>query len=87
MVPYNHVKTVIDQMFKIFADNNLTINPKKSAIFSIRGHKMLQKYNSNDLKNIEIMKQYKYLGITIDNYGTINPHLEKIKQRSNYLNA
>ena len=34
---------------------------------------------------IKIGKEYSYLGILIDNNGTIKPELKKIKKRVNYL--
>ena len=34
---------------------------------------------------IKIGKEYTYLGIKIDNNGTIKPELKKMKKRVNYL--
>jgi hypothetical protein len=39
------------------------------------------------LLDIPIATSYCYLGITIDNCGSIEPQLQRIKQRSKYLRA
>ena len=58
---------------------NLLINVKKSGIFCIKGHKLLEQTKSNELKDIPIVTSYRYLGIDINNYGSIESYIVRIK--------
>ena len=58
----------------------LIINYKKSAILCIKGHKFLEeRFKDNKFMNFPIQDNYTYLGIEIDQFGTIGYQLRKIK--------
>ena len=40
-----------------------------------------------DLKGIPVVTEYCYLGVVINNSGSIAPQIYSIKRRSNYLRA
>ena len=46
-----------------------------------------RKSDALEIQSIPIVHQYCYLGVIIDNSGSIEPHLQKIKKRADYLRA
>ena len=83
MVNYTKVEEVVKKFLEVSTEYELKINPKKSAILLVKGHEKLE----TDVCGIQIQERYKYLGINIDNKGSIAPHLKLTKQRSNYLRS
>ncbi len=75
MTDARHITTILGELNELCAQYNLKINSKKSGIFCNRNHKQLDNILQTNLLNIPILKTYNYLGINIDNFGTINPHL------------
>ena len=51
----------------------LIINNKKSAILAIKRHQKLG--ISREIDGIPVKAEYRYLGIEIDDLGSIDPHL------------
>ncbi len=64
---------------------NLKISAKKFAVFAAKGHNNLT--NVHNLCEIKVVTKYCYLGVTVNNTGSIAPHLKKAKQRSSYLRS
>ncbi|KAM3130714.1 hypothetical protein pb186bvf_017128 [Paramecium bursaria] len=59
----------------------LGINKAKSGVMPL--HK--KKITSTQLRGIPIVKEYRYLGITINNVGSIDPHIKNMKGISKML--
>jgi hypothetical protein len=64
----------------------LTVNAKKSAVFAVKRHDKLRGAKI-DLKGIPIVTEYCYLGVTVDNCGGLQQHLDRVRQRSSYLRS
>jgi hypothetical protein len=41
--------------------------------------------NRQDVLGFPVVQQYRYLGISIDNFGTLNPHFDGLSKRIHYL--
>jgi hypothetical protein len=61
------------------------MNAKKSAVFAVKGHSKLT--NDHNLCGIQVVTEYCYLGVTVNDSGSIAPHLNKVSQRSSYLRS
>ena len=65
-----HLEKFMDSIHKISLEFNLKINPKKSNIMAIKGHKHYDEFlNITKLRGIEIKDKYLYLGVWINNKG------------------
>jgi len=53
-------------------------------MFAIKGH---NKLDGIDLHGIPVVRTYCYLGVTVDNCGSIDDHLDRVRQRSSYLRS
>jgi hypothetical protein len=87
MTTHQHLDSVLTALHDVSARYNLRINPKKSAIFAVKAHCKLARYDEINLRGIQVVKEYCYLGVNLDESGTIKPHLSKIRQRSAYLRS
>ena len=85
-VNYQYLEKLLATLKTTSDDFQLRINPKKCAIFAIRGHDKLNKIKPN-LQGVPVQQEYCYLGVTIDHSGSLAPQLDRIKTRSNYLRA
>ena len=83
---HHHLESLLAALAEVSARYNLKINPKKSAIFAVKNHDKLTK-REFDLRDIPIVSEYCYLGVTIDNRGSIAPHVDRVKRRSAYLRS
>ena len=66
-----------------FADFSLMLNSKKSAIVNIKNHTL--RHNAKQILQIPYLKEYRYLGILVNTSGSIEPHIQYLKKRQNYL--
>ena len=80
-----HLNSLLTALYEVSANYNLKINPKKSAVFAVKGHQKLNK--GIDLRGIPVKSTYCYLGVTVDDCGSIEPHLDHIEKRSSYLRS
>jgi hypothetical protein len=83
IVNYRQLHNVLNKLRQTVAEFGLILNVSKSAIFFIKGHQKLGVARSID--GIPVFDQYCYLGVLIDNRGSIEPHIRKIQKRSSYL--
>ena len=62
----------------------LIISPKKSAIVPLHGHKS---YDRMELEQfgIPLAKEYKYLGVLIDNKGKIKRHIANLRVKLGFI--
>ncbi len=82
---YSNLETFLTTLHEVSTEYELRINPKKWAIFAIRNHRKID--GKMNLRDIPVTNEYCYLGVTIDHSSSIEPQLEKIQKRSNYLRA
>ena len=73
IVHYEHLETLMANLRKVSDDHELIINPKKCAVLAVRNHSKIAL--DAKLLDIPITTQYCYLGVTIDNCGSIQPQL------------
>jgi hypothetical protein len=85
MVNHQHLVAFLATLHDISCEYDLRINPKKCAIFEVKKHQKL--LEDMDLKGIPVATEYCYLGVVIDNSGSIWPQVHAIERRSNYLRA
>lgn len=65
---------------------NLKFNKKKSAIMHIKKRHIAETENETEnIENISVVQNYRYLGIDISNKGKLDEHLRKTKKRDLYL--
>ena len=80
-IDLQHLATTL-RIFKDTAlEYSLNLNRSKSGIFLCKSN---EEPVIPDI-DIPFVQNYPYLGVLIDNYGSIKLHLGKIKQRSLYL--
>ena len=72
---------VIANLKSLSIEYNLIINYKKSGIFFCKQRKI----NIETYENFPVIKEYKYLGILINNKGNLKNHLKDLKLRTIYL--
>ncbi|KAM3142715.1 hypothetical protein pb186bvf_005099 [Paramecium bursaria] len=58
----------------------MKINKQKSGFFLFKDYQ-----NNNQLNGFPVLTEYKYLGILIDKFGTLTPHIELIQKRINFI--
>ena len=85
-VSHQHLETFLAALHQVSRNYDLIINPKKCGIFAIKKHFKIITDELN-LCGIPVVSEYCYLGVTIDESGSLWPQLDKIKKRSNYLRA
>ncbi len=93
-VSHQHPEHFLAVLYDVSDDFDLIINPKYN-IFSVKKHRKIDE--TMDLKGILVVQEYTYLGITMDDSGSLWqplaasgsfwPQLDKIKKRSNYLRS
>lgn len=66
---------------KITNRYGLILNPKKSGIFLLKK----RRYLLDEIEGIPLTKEYRYLGVWIDNFGRLTKQLDYLEMRSNYL--
>jgi hypothetical protein len=68
-VNHTHLQALLAALYTVSDEFDLRINPKKNAIFLVRGHsKIIEETN---LKGILITTEYLYFGIRLDHSGKI----------------
>jgi hypothetical protein len=82
-VNHQHLEQFIKTLYRLSDEYVLFINSKKFAIFAVRNHCQIEE--DAELRGIPILTEYCYLGVTIDHVGSIEPHLERMQKRSNYM--
>jgi hypothetical protein len=82
---YKHLNSLLTSLTEVSTRFNLKMNAKKSAVFSVKGHNKLT--NDHNLRGIQVVTEYCYLGVTVNDSGSIAPHLDKVRQRSSYLRS
>ncbi len=61
------------------------LNEKKSAVFAIKGHLKLGEVKT--ISKIPVIDEYYYLQVLIDNQGSIDLYICKLKKRVAYLTS
>lgn len=84
-VHYKHLEVLLVNLHRVSVDHDLLINPKKCAVFAVRNHAKISP--DANLQGIPVATEYCYLGVTINDSGSIEPQLQRIQQRSKYLRA
>ena len=74
---YQHLDSLLTTLFEVSTKYNLKVNAKKSALFLIKNHDKLA--TDIDLHEIPIVSDYCYLGVTVNDSGSIQPHLDRVK--------
>jgi hypothetical protein len=82
---HDHLNSLLKALMDVSARYNLKINAKKSAVFTVKGHDKLT--SEHDLRGIPVVSEYNYLGVTVDDSGSLAAHLNRVKQRSSYLRS
>jgi hypothetical protein len=68
-VNHTHLQVLLTALYTISDKFDLRINPKKSAIFLVRGHSKI--IEETYVKEIPINTEYLYLGVMLDHSGRI----------------
>lgn len=63
---------------------DMTLNKKKSAILIMKDRHKLRR-DLKQIRNIPIVRMYKYLGITINEEWNFNDHFDKLKKKINFI--
>ncbi len=84
-VSHQHLEEFLVILHEVSHDYDLIVNPKKCGIFAVKNHNKIT--DEMNLRGIPVVSEYCYLGVTLDESGSLWSHLEKIKKRSNYLRA
>ena len=74
---YHHLNSLLTALTQVSTRYNLKINAKKSAVFCVKNHSKLT--SAHDLQAIPIVREYCYLGVNVDDSGSLAPHLDKVK--------
>lgn len=74
--------SIIDEAFVKF---NLVLNPKKSLIVNIRGHE--RRWSPDKTLGIQYGTEYRFLGVTINNTGSISKHYASLFKKTNIIKA
>jgi len=85
VVQIKNVLRVIDQWCQ---ENNLHLNPKKSGIVEFvprQGNSTNYLQIGSNVDGIPVVEKYKYLGVWIDGKLTMDPQLQHIKDKANFL--
>jgi len=85
VVQIKNVLRVIDQWCQ---ENNLHLNPKKSGIVEFvprQGNSTNYLQIGSNVDGIPVVEKYKYLGVWIDGKLTMDPQLQHIKDKTNFL--
>ena len=85
MTTHNHLESLLSTLHEVSGRFNLRVNPKKSAIFCVKNHTKLG--SEMNLFGIPVVREYCYLGVTVNDSGSIIPHLNRVEQRSSYLRS
>jgi hypothetical protein len=83
-VSHQHLEHFLAILHNVSNDFYLIINTKYN-IFATKKHRKIDE--TMDLKGIPVLQEYTYLGVTIDDSGSLWPQLDKINKRSNYLRS
>jgi hypothetical protein len=83
IVHHSELEMALKQLRVTSIEFGLALNESKSAIFAVKRHTKLGKEQSID--GFPIVKEYTYLGVLIDDRGSIEPHLAWLRQRAGYL--
>ena len=67
---HHEVDKILNALFKISSRYKLIVNPKKCGIVNIRKHEYLE---AVDLHDVPIVEEYRYLGVLIDQNGSVEP--------------
>ncbi len=84
IIPVQYLERLLKTLVEVSEHYNLKLNPKKSAIMAIKGHAKIEG-EEEKLHGIPIVDTYCYLGVNIDRYGSLEPHIDAVLKRSNYL--
>ncbi len=80
---HSDVQHTIVELRRTSLDFGLRLNEAKSGVFAVGGHEKLGLVGA--VEGIPVLNQYRYLGVLVDDRGTIHPHLTALKARSRYL--
>jgi len=81
-VKRNRIKEVIVVLEDVFSSFNLILNKNKSKVFLLKEKQVGQLHEIGGLEEVKI---FNYLGIRIDNKGSLEPHYSYLKDRCEYL--
>ena len=89
IIKFEHdIAKVIDLIKKWSENNNMIINYKKSAIVPIKFTKIKSIFkNKNEYLGFPILKDYKYLGVFIDQTLNFEKALKKVEEKCTILCA
>ncbi|KAM3139768.1 hypothetical protein pb186bvf_008010, partial [Paramecium bursaria] len=76
LVKSKDANILLKYLERLSVEWELKINKSKSGVMPLHKKK---KVNREGLRGFPVVKQYKYLGITINNMGSIDPHIDNIK--------
>jgi hypothetical protein len=68
---YTKVDRLVETLVRLSQEYDLKINTKKSAVLLIKDHEKQE----TEVCGIKLEQKYKYLGVHIDNRGSMAPHL------------
>lgn len=77
--------TMLRKYQKLSNEYNFILGINKCNILCDRNHKEIKHIKKEKLLNIEISNEYNYLGIMINNYGSINNHLNITRKKMKYI--
>jgi hypothetical protein len=83
-VSHQNLEHFLAILHDVSDDFDLIINLKYN-IFAVKKHSKIDE--TLDLKGIPVVQEYTYLGVTMDDSGSLWPQLDKINKRSNYLRS
>lgn len=72
-------------MNKSFMQFKLKLNSNKSRVLCIKGWEPC--FTEEAIMNIPIITEYKFLGVILNNRGSIAQHIDLINKKSNYLHS
>jgi hypothetical protein len=70
-VKYSHLEKFLTILHEVSKEFDLRVNPKRCAIFAIRGHRKISE--DMNLHGIPRRTEYCYLGVILEHSVSINP--------------
>ncbi len=74
---YQDLNSLLASLTELSTRFNLKMNAKSSAAFAVKGHNKLT--DAHNMHGIQMVTEYCYLGVTMNDSGSIAPHPNKVK--------
>jgi hypothetical protein len=72
-----YLRRVLQQLRRTATDYGLVLNESKSGVFAVKRHRALG--SAREVEGFPVVGEYRYLGVLIDDRGSIEPHLRRLR--------